>query len=221
MEKDTPPSQAACDAAITRSCGTRPAKCRDFRCQAQDSKQGWARPWRAGLYRRKNGDGTAKRRFRPSGNDPSRKQAKQSKYQVKQESKPSKRPRSSCVCSPASPRREARPTRQPGPHQPCAKRRTAQARLRPARVGKAGPRPSQAPSGPRRPQPSLAPSQASGVDTVPAAWSEGLTTGRCRGTDTSPGRVLSEMPCCARHSASKKELGGSSKEQTRRIVSQQ
>ena len=114
MEKDTAPSQAACDAAITRSCGTRPAKCRDFRCQAQDSKQGWARPWRAGLYRRKNGDGTAKWRFRFSGNDPSRKQAEHSKHQVQQENKTSKRPRSFCVCSPASLRREERPTRQPG-----------------------------------------------------------------------------------------------------------
>ena len=107
-------------------------------------------------------------------------------------SKARKRPRSSGVCSPASPRREARPTRQPGPHQPCAKRRTAQARLRPARVGEAAPRPSQAPSGPRRPQPSLAPSQASGVDAVPAAWSRGPHDGAMPGnrhlTRTGPVR---------------------------------
>jgi len=84
-------------------------------------------------------------------------------------------------------------------------------RLRPARVGKAGPRPSQAPSGPRRPQPSLAPSQASGVDPAPAAWSEGLTTGRYRGTDTSPGQVLSEILRYAQYSASIQALGGSPK----------
>ena len=38
---------------------------------------------RTGLYRRKCSDGAAKQRIRPSINDPSRKQAKQSKQQVK------------------------------------------------------------------------------------------------------------------------------------------
>ena len=60
------------------------------------------------------------------------------------------------------------------------------------------------------------PAQARAFALTPFAWSEGLTTGRCRGTDTSPGQVLSEMPCCARHSASKQELGGFSKEQRRK-----
>jgi len=102
-------------------------------------------------------------------------------------------------------------------HTPCAKRRPAWRRLRPAHADKAAPRPSQAPSGPRPSQPSLARSQASGVDPLPAGWSEGLTTGRCRGTDTSPGRVLSEVLCCAQHSASKQELGGSPKNRAGRV----
>ncbi len=102
-------------------------------------------------------------------------------------------------------------------HTPCAKRRSAWRRLRPAHAGKAAPRPSQAPSGPRPPQPSLARSQASGVGPLPAGWSEGLTTGRRRGTDTSPGQVLSEVLCCAQHSASKQELGGSPKNRVGRV----
>ena len=148
-------------------------------------------------------------RLRPSGNDLSRKQVKTSKA--------NKRPRPTCVCSPASSRREARPTSQPGADQPCAKRRPAWRRLRPAHAGKAAPRPSQAPSGPRPPQPGLARSQASGVGPLPAGWSEGLTTGRCRGTDTSPRRLLSEVLCCAQHSARKQELGGSPKNRAGRV----
>ncbi len=105
---------------------------------------------RTGLYRRQCGDEADKYRLRPSGNDPSRKQAKRSKKQVKQGRKASKRPRSSGVCSPASPRREARPTRRTGPDQPrsCgAPRKRGSGPPASARQGRARRRPRAARAG--------------------------------------------------------------------------
>jgi hypothetical protein len=174
-------------------------------------QQAWTCPWRAGIYRRKRGDGAKRSHASPHlrCNDPSRKQIKQShQARTKQASgsgplvsvpryRPVVRPSDQAAGAASTPRQTAHRLR----------------RLRPARVGKAGPRPSQAPTGPRRPQPSLAPSQASGVDAAPAAWSEGLTTGRYRGTDTSPGQALSNTALRAvfsQHSSTR----GLSEEQT-------
>ena len=129
MNRDWTAKQQYRQAAVARS-SMLAGKLPQFCCQAQDSRQGWARPigprsiaaraatkpisivfaLRVTIVRASN-------------------QNKASNRQDKKASQASKRPRSSGVCSPASPHREARPTRLAGPgqrvgprHAPRAKR---------------------------------------------------------------------------------------------------
>jgi hypothetical protein len=81
IEKGTAANQAACNAAVTRhpALVRRSARVSVAKHRTA-SKTG--RVLRSGLYRRQCGDEADKHRLRPSGNDPSRKEAKQSKQQV-------------------------------------------------------------------------------------------------------------------------------------------
>jgi len=183
--------------------------CRDRLCQ----KKAWACPLRGRALVRPRGRtrATRSRAAPPFGSRsltqastrPVRAKNRQARQQAKQAASVP------CVCSPVSPRREARPTSLPGSDQPGTARPAS--RLRPAPAGKAKPRPSQAPSGPRPPQPSLARSQASGIDPIPAGWSKGPHDGATPGNRHLTGRGVSEILCCAQYSGCRTALGGSPK----------